>query len=130
MKLSNNMLYYHNWLNVRLNKERGQVLTKHFPIDNKEPSNQTATEGTPLGVDDVEEDGDGEDEEDLNPWNITEVPHTASDRYGECLRPVTPALDPDLSPQSGMRFGKRGIVESWSYRIRNGTLAELWMDLE
>ena len=54
---------------------------------------------------DGKEDGEEEDDEDQNPWSITEAPQT-SDRYGECLLPVTPAVDPDMSPQSGMRFGK------------------------
>ena len=69
---------------------------------------------------DGKEDGEEEDDEDQNPWSITEAPQT-SDRYGECLLPVTPAVDPDMSPQSGMRFGKAltccCFFLGWSNRI-------------
>ena len=76
------------------------------PTDDDEDEVDTSTEPTLIvdGKDDLG--GDGEDEQD--PWTITEAPQT-SDRYGECMMPVTPALDPDLSPQSGMRFGKTGV---------------------
>ena len=65
---------------------------------------------------DDKEDGEEEDDEDQNPWSITEAPQT-SDRYGECLMPVTPAVDPDMSPQSGMRFGKALTWLTWSRAV-------------
>ena len=74
-------------------------------IDDDEDEEDASSEPT-LIVDDKDDMG-GEDEEQ-DPWTITEAPQT-SDRYGECMMPVTPALDPDLSPQSGMRFGKTGV---------------------
>ena len=80
-----------------------QILNLYFSTDEEGPSEGTSTEGTPTDPDD-KEDGDGEDDEDGFGF-ITEAPQT-SDRYGECLMPVTPAMDPELSPQSGMRFGK------------------------
>ena len=70
--------------------------------DGEEPS-ETTTES--VGVTDSEDAEDDDEEEDQNPWSITEAPQT-SDRYGECLLPVTPARDQDLSSQSGLRFGE------------------------
>ena len=88
-----------------------------FPSDDEDPSEDTATEGAPAGAND-KEDGDGEDDDDQNPWSITEAPQT-SDRYGECLMPVTPTMDPDLSPQSGMRFGKTVLLRDLRF-LRSG----------
>ena len=81
-----------------------ETMSVTFPLDDNEDEEDTSTEPT-LIVDGKDDLGGDEDEQD--PWTITEAPQT-SDRYGECMMPVTPALDPDLSPQSGMRFGKTG----------------------
>ena len=83
---------------------RGMIKCLTFlSTDDEDASEETSSEPT-LIVDD-KDDMDGEDDDEQDPWTITDAPQT-SDRYGECLMPVTPALDPDLSPQSGMRFGK------------------------
>ena len=78
-----------------------------FPLDDDEDEEDTSTE--PTLIVDGKDDLGGDDEDEQDPWTITEAPQT-SDRYGECTMPVTPALDPDLSPQSGMRFGKTGFL--------------------
>ena len=81
------------------------MLQNFFPTEDDEDEEDTSTE--PTLIVDGKDHLDGDDEEQ-DPWTITEAPQT-SDRYGECMMPVTPALDPDLSPQSGMRFGKNGF---------------------
>ena len=73
--------------------------------DGEEPSEVTTESAGVTDTEDGDAEDDDDDEEEQNTWSITEPPPT-SDRYGECLLPVTPARDPDLSSQSGLRFGE------------------------
>ena len=64
-------------------------------------------EGASSAGGDREDDGQDRGEEE-NPWSISPPENLpAPEIYGECKLPISPAVDPDIDQQSGLRFGNR-----------------------